>query len=90
MSVVLNIFIFVVTSLHVTCRQWYDWESSRGSSNDFLSNTGFCFALRDVLRLRRGALLWGGLPCGPWLGCIQVYRVCAYDVMIQISNAVHW
>ena len=43
-------------------RQWYDWEG-RGGDNDFLSTTGFLWALRDTLRLRRGALLWGGLPC---------------------------
>ena len=60
----------------------YDWESGRGSDNDFLSNRGFATALRDTLRLRRGGLLFAGLPCGSWLGWYFIIYI--YDVYIYI------
>lgn len=50
-------------------RQWFDWEM-RGDHNNFLTDTGFLVALRDTLRLRRGALLWGGVPCSSLLDMI--------------------
>ena len=55
-------------------RQWYDWET-RGLLNDFLSDTGFLWALRDTLRLRKGALLWGGLPCCSYLDIEYLYNL---------------
>lgn len=51
---------------HGARAQYYDWEA-RGAENDFLSTVGFLWALRDTMRLQRGALLWGGLPCCSWV-----------------------
>jgi len=53
--------------------QWYD-VAYRGPDNDFTSTTGFLIAIRDTLRLRPGALLWGGIPC------------CSY---IWMSSSLH-
>lgn len=70
-------------------RQWFDWEG-RGEDNDFLSTTGFLWALRDTLRLRRGGLLWGGLPCcrslesnmdGQWNMLSDIYIYFCKDVV---------
>lgn len=55
---------FHMTPVGSTCclRQWYDWQG-RGEVNDFRSTAGFLWAIRDTMRLRRGGLLWGGVPC---------------------------
>ena len=84
----MNITVWLVSYLYVyTCvyvcvcgtsklRQWYD-VIGRGSSNDILSTAGFLTALRDVLRLAKGALLWIGLPCSSCLGLVCIY-LCEY------------
>ena len=56
----------------------------RGSSNDILGTAGFLTALRDVMRLAKGALLWVGLPCS---SCLTLRYICmcvrhAYMLML--------
>lgn len=63
-------------------RQWYDWET-RGLFNDFLSDAGFLWALRDTLRLSRGSLLWGGLPCCSYLDIKQLTWLCRFIFSIS-------
>lgn len=48
-------------------RQWYDLLYREGDQNNFLSVTGFLVALRDVLRVKRGGVVWIGHPCNPFL-----------------------
>ena len=48
-------------------RQWFEIEG-RGLANDLASVPGFITALRDTMRIKRGGLLWLGLPCSSQLG----------------------
>ena len=60
------VHIYILIKLYklpaIRIRQWYD-KVGRPDSNDLTSLTGFLVALRDTLRLRKGALLHGGHPC---------------------------
>jgi hypothetical protein len=49
-----------------TIRDYYD-INDRGVQNDLCSVIGFFIALRGILKVRRGGLLWGGVPCGPFV-----------------------
>lgn len=51
----------------IIMRQWMDIQHR--PQDDFMQVTGFTLAVRDVLRLRPGGLLWAGHPCGPSLCC---------------------
>ena len=55
-------------------RQWYD-IAHRGPRNDVCSVLGFTQAIRDTLRLRRGATLFAGLPCSSLLVTITFHRM---------------
>ena len=77
-------------------RRWYD-VTGRGSSNDILSTAGFLTALRDVMRLAKGALLWIGLPCSSCLGLVCIYLcmyvcvcVCEYTRTIHVNATYCW
>ena len=43
-------------------RQGVDYEDD-GCTHDLLSDLGFLFAIRQILRLKEGALLYWALPC---------------------------
>jgi len=71
-----NIYIYII--LRVMClvkksglkqqivRRKFDITES--ATQDLASDTGFLLALRNTLRLRPGAILWGGVPCSTFLG----------------------
>ena len=46
----------------VDLRQGVDYEDD-GCAHDLLSNIGFLYAIRQILRLKEGALLYWALPC---------------------------
>ena len=53
----------------------------RDDINDVLSIEGWFVALRDCLRLARGGLLWGGIPCNTCLSscyCIQLHDLASF------------
>ena len=56
-------------------RQWFDvlGAGREEGSNDITSTTGFLVCIRDVLRIRSGGVLWGGVPCNRWLSEVQAY-----------------
>lgn len=52
--------------------------------NNLLTNVGMLQAIKDVLRLRPGGLLFAGVPCSSWLG-FQLYpwRYCLMRFDVQ-------
>ena len=44
------------------------FDITESATQDLASDTGFLLALRNTLRLRPGAILWGGVPCSTFLG----------------------
>lgn len=44
------------------------FDITESATQDLASDTGFLLALRSTLRLRPGAILWGGVPCSTFLG----------------------
>ncbi|CAJ1397173.1 unnamed protein product [Effrenium voratum] len=42
---------------------YFELTSNRGTLNDMGSVPGFIYCLKGALRLRKQALLWGGVPC---------------------------
>ena len=57
------------TRLVILLRQWYD-ILGRGDDNNILECGGFMFALKETLRLSPGSLMFAGVPCSRYLGCI--------------------
>jgi hypothetical protein len=43
------------------------FDVSSNPKEDLSTTVGFILALRGVLRLKIGALLWGGVPCSTWV-----------------------
>ena len=58
-------------AMYALPRQTYDMVL-RPETNNILTTTGFLAALRDVLRVRAGGLVWAGVPCNTQLGSKRV------------------
>ena len=43
------------------------YDISTNPKEDLSTTMGFILALRGVLRLKIGGLLWGGVPCSTWV-----------------------
>ena len=55
-------------------------------TNNLLTTEGMLRAVKDTLRLRKGALLFGGMPCAPWLG-LKIWKpsaICAFFLCRQV------
>lgn len=55
-------------------RQWMDL--CHRPHDDFCGVIGFIVALRDVLRLKRGGMMWVGHPCNPLLDRMFIQINC--------------
>lgn len=90
-------FVFFFASWKLS--QWMD-ISHRGYQDDFCETVGFLCALRDVLRLQRGALMWAGHPCNPFLVGMTSFwtQVMVSDFtlgsitlrFVWMSSGTHW
>ena len=58
--------------------------------DDFMQVIGFTLAVRDVMRLKPGGLLWGGHPCGPSLCCKGIRDAVCENKIWFISTAAGW
>ena len=71
-------------------RQWYD-ILGRGQANDMLDPTGFLFALREVMRLGPGSLLFAGIPCCRCLdGIFLGSKECKYVHSVVLWTHCLW
>jgi hypothetical protein len=84
LPLICSLFVSLSLLVWLTLRQWYD-VAYRGPDNDFTSTTGFLIAIRDTLRLRPGALLWGGIPC-----CSHLDWKCTMISLIRCMSLVTW
>lgn len=60
-----GIRLFRICHPYPRIRDYYDITSRE--TDDLLSPGGFLLAIRQTLRLKPGALLWGGVPCSSWV-----------------------
>lgn len=56
---------------------------------DLSTPFGFLLALKQTLRLKPGALLFGGVPCSSLLGVVFIWKIAAMDVYRGTLSAWH-